>query len=87
VQFTLVGKATRANEQNAYRNAWRKLPPAILQAGGVISHHHGIGLEKSEWLPQQQGAAYGVWRGIKERLDPNHILNPGKVFAAAEDSC
>jgi alkyldihydroxyacetonephosphate synthase len=87
VQFTLVGKATRANEQNAYRNAWRKLPPAILQAGGVISHHHGIGLEKSEWLPQQQGAAYGVWRGIKERLDPNHILNPGKVFAAAEGSC
>jgi FAD/FMN-containing dehydrogenase len=56
----------------------------ILQAhGGSISAEHGIGLVKKPYLSSARSEAdIALMRGIKRVLDPNGIMNPGKLFDA-----
>lgn len=51
------------------------------ERGGVISGEHGIGIVKKAYLPYVlEGRTIGLMKGIKRLFDPNHILNPGKIF-------
>ena len=61
----------------------RALYEDVARRGGVISGEHGIGLVKKEYLPMNLGPAHlAVMRSIKRALDPEGILNPGKIFDA-----
>ncbi|OGO42337.1 MAG: hypothetical protein A2137_05460 [Chloroflexi bacterium RBG_16_58_8] len=52
-----------------------------LSLGGVLSGEHGIGLEKQRFLKKAMDpAAIEIMKKIKDILDPNHILNPGKIW-------
>jgi FAD/FMN-containing dehydrogenase len=52
--------------------------------GGSISAEHGIGLQKRDYLDYSRSAAeIALMRHLKHSLDPNGILNPGKVFSRA----
>jgi len=52
-----------------------------LDLGGTVTGEHGTGLAKRRWLELQRGAgAVRVMRAIKQALDPDGILNPGKVL-------
>jgi len=52
----------------------------LRQYGGSVSAEHGIGLEKLSWLPHSKSAAeIELMRALKRTLDPNNILNPGRV--------
>jgi FAD/FMN-containing dehydrogenase len=49
--------------------------------GGSISAEHGIGVMKRDLLPAvKDPVALDLMRGLKRMLDPNGILNPGKVL-------
>jgi glycolate oxidase len=51
------------------------------ERGGMISGEHGIGIVKKPYLPLVLDAEeISLMRGIKDFFDPNHILNPGKIF-------
>jgi len=52
---------------------------AILGAGGVMNDHHGVGLKLAPYMRAQHGAALDTLRRLKEVLDPNGIMNPGKL--------
>lgn len=53
----------------------------LRQYGGSVSAEHGIGLEKISWLPHSKSAAeIQLMRTLKRSLDPNNILNPGRVL-------
>ena len=53
----------------------------IIENGGAISGEHGIGITKARFLRAQLGdEAYLLMKKIKNLLDPNGILNPGKLF-------
>ncbi len=54
---------------------------AIVANGGTISHHHGVGEDHLRWMTAEKGAlGLEVLRAIKTTLDPNDILNPGKLI-------
>jgi glycolate oxidase len=55
-----------------------------LALGGTITGEHGVGAIKVDWLEREIGpVALDVHRAIKEALDPDGLLNPGKVFRRA----
>jgi glycolate oxidase len=53
----------------------------VLAWGGVITGEHGIGLAKKRWWPQATSdVSRDLHRKLKDVLDPNGILNPGKFI-------
>jgi alkyldihydroxyacetonephosphate synthase len=50
-----------------------------LAAGGNLSHHHGVGLNRARFVPEALGDALPVLQAVKDALDPKGILNPGKM--------
>jgi D-lactate dehydrogenase (cytochrome) len=51
-----------------------------LELSGTATGEHGVGIGKSKYMPIEHGAGLDVMRTIKQSLDPNGILNPGKIF-------
>jgi alkyldihydroxyacetonephosphate synthase len=62
-----------------YRRAWDEVTRTTLAAGGAISHHHGIGLNRGRFLADALGDGFAVLAALKGVLDPHGILNPGKL--------
>ena len=52
-----------------------------LELEGTSTGEHGVGLGKQKFMAREHGPALHVMRQIKRTLDPNGILNPGKVLA------
>lgn len=51
-----------------------------ISLGGTLSGEHGIGMAKAKYLPLEFGVeGVATLRAIKEAMDPNYILNPGKI--------
>ncbi len=74
---------------------WRELLPLVraelyrdaAARGGILSGEHGIGLAKKAYLSENLGkAAVEAMRAIKRALDPQGILNPGKIFDLTSSS-
>ncbi|PLX86990.1 MAG: glycolate oxidase subunit GlcD, partial [Desulfuromonas sp.] len=66
--------------------AIRDVFKAALELGGTMSGEHGVGIAKAPYIPLEitpQTADY--MKAIKRALDPNHILNPGKIFLDDDD--
>jgi alkyldihydroxyacetonephosphate synthase len=79
--FTFGGRGPEndaAWRESYYRRCWDVVTEATLLHGAAISHHHGIGLNRSRFLPRALGSGFDVLRGLKQTFDPNGILNPGK---------
>jgi alkyldihydroxyacetonephosphate synthase len=80
--FTFAGKPPAAEREAYYRAAWDAGQRAVLAAGGALSHHHGIGLNRARFVAEALGNGFGVLQSVKNTLDPNGILNPGKLGLA-----
>ncbi|MEU9020589.1 FAD-binding oxidoreductase [Actinomadura sp. NPDC048394] len=64
--------------------AKRAASDAIIDAGGTISHHHGVGTDHRDWYAREIGPlGAGILRAVKDRLDPAGILNPGVLVPPA----
>jgi alkyldihydroxyacetonephosphate synthase len=60
----------------------RAASEAILAAGGTISHHHGVGEDHLPWMPHEKGPiGQSLLRTLKQQMDPQGVLNPGKLIA------
>ncbi len=77
--FTFAAKVEPDDRDRYYRTAWDIGSRAVLAAGGALSHHHGVGLNRSRFVAEALGPAFDVLVATKAALDPNGILNPGKL--------
>ena len=62
-----------------YNSVWDVGIKAAVKNGGGLNDHHGIGLKLGQYMKHQYGEAFRVIQDIKNVLDPNHIMNPGKM--------
>jgi alkyldihydroxyacetonephosphate synthase len=62
-------------------SAKRAATDALLAAGGTLTHHHAVGADHRPWLEREIGPlGVEVLRGVKARLDPHGICNPGVLI-------
>ena len=77
--FTFAGQPPADQRDAFYRAAWDAGTHAVLSNGGALSHHHGVGLNRSRFMRDALGDAFDVLVAAKRALDPHGILNPGKL--------
>ncbi len=81
IYFTFAGAARDdAAALEVYDQTWRDALAATIDAGGTLSHHHGVGRSKAPAMRREQGAAVDVVRLLKREMDPAGILNPGALI-------
>ncbi len=76
IYFSFAGRGTRS----VYEAVWNAAMQAVIENGATVTHHHGVGALKAPWAAAEVGAAVEGWRTLKGQLDPNGILNPGRLF-------
>ena len=59
---------------------WHEALTTVVRCGGTISHHHGIGLMKRDFMVREHGDGARLFRALKALFDPKGIMNPGKLF-------
>ncbi len=68
-------------EMHRIEEAFKEIFAEAIRLGGTITGEHGIGVAKKSFLPKFAGdAQMRVMRELRRALDPNGILNPGKMF-------
>jgi alkyldihydroxyacetonephosphate synthase len=77
--FTFAGRPPDDERESYYRDVWNAGQHAVLAAGGALSHHHGVGLNRARFVGEALGEGFGVLQSVKDAIDPNGILNPGKL--------
>lgn len=78
--FTVV-TAQSGDPLAQWEAAKRSAGEAIVAAGGTISHHHGVGRDHREAHAAEIGElGVEILRGVKDRLDPEGVLNPGVLI-------
>ncbi|MFB6719271.1 FAD-binding oxidoreductase [Kribbella sp. NPDC056345] len=77
---TVVFDPTDPGQAERAQQAFDRIMEVGLELGGTITGEHGVGVLKRAWLAEEIGpVAVDVHRAIKAALDPQNLLNPGKV--------
>lgn len=84
IYSTFVYRA--AGDADANLERWRRLKTRVSETivahGGTISHQHGVGVDHAPYLAAEKGAlGMDLIRAMVRELDPEGIMNPGKLFA------
>ncbi len=81
VHPTILTDETDAQEMGRVEAALLEIFDKTIELGGTITGEHGVGLAKKPYLPRQfDEGSYRLMRQVKEALDPQSLLNPGKIF-------
>ena len=76
---TFIMNPTVPEQWDRVKNIALDFIEMTLRQEGTVSAEHGVGMAKSPYIGQQLGEALQVMKDIKAALDPNNILNPGKM--------
>jgi alkyldihydroxyacetonephosphate synthase len=62
-----------------HNRVWNAAMTAVMENGGLINEHHGVGLKLGRFMRRQYGDAWDYVTRLKRATDPNGIMNPGKT--------
>lgn len=78
---TFLTDERNEDEMHRVHQALDAIVQKTISLGGTITGEHGVGLAKKTWLRQQMGdRGFVLMRQVKQALDPDNLLNPGKIF-------
>jgi glycolate oxidase len=87
VHPTILTDETNKEEMERVEHALSDIFDKTIELGGTITGEHGVGLAKKPFLPRQLiDASYQLLSQVKAAIDPQGLLNPGKIFDQAEKS-
>jgi alkyldihydroxyacetonephosphate synthase len=73
--------AEEGREEEQWEQAKGAASEAIMEYGGTITHHHGIGYEHAPWMRQEVGElSLKAIEAVKGVMDPQDVMNPGKLI-------
>ncbi len=79
--FTFVARQDAGDPLAQWQTAKHDACQAIIDNGGTITHHHGIGIDHKRYLKAEDGSAgVAALRAVKRSLDPRGLMNPGKLL-------
>jgi glycolate oxidase len=76
---------TKKDQWESAKKAISQVYEYVRSVNGTTSAEHGIGLSKAESFKVEKADSLGLLACIKKALDPNNILNPGKLMQAPEN--
>jgi len=79
ISFHFRARANAGKDLELFASVWKEAMKVVRESGGTIAYRRGIGLARAPWLAEELGPAFGLLEKMKGRLDPNNILNPGKL--------
>ncbi len=72
----------RPDDLHKFRQVADEVAALVRQFQGSLAGEHGVGIARTEYLPQQLGdGLMGVMQEIKQSFDPHNLFNPGKIFS------
>jgi D-lactate dehydrogenase (cytochrome) len=80
IHVALMGKRGDDKEWDLIRQINEALVEKALELEGTCTGEHGVGLGKKHFMEREHKSSLGLMRRLKQILDPNGILNPGKIF-------
>jgi alkyldihydroxyacetonephosphate synthase len=79
--YTFLARRRPGAELEQWRAVKSAASEAITEAGGTITHHHGVGRDHLPYMRREVGElGLDALRAVKDRLDPIGIMNPGKLI-------
>lgn len=81
--FTFISRRREGEEIEQWRAVKTAACQAIVGCGGTITHHHAVGTDHAPFMEAEIGAlGVAALEAVKARLDPNGVMNPGKLLPA-----
>jgi D-lactate dehydrogenase (cytochrome) len=78
----LLADANDPDEMRRAKGFIERLAMRAIAMDGTCTGEHGVGQGKINYLEAEHGTALAAMRAIKQAIDPDNIMNPGKIFAA-----
>ena len=77
---TVIYDPNKKEDHKMIRDFSNKLVDKALELQGTVTGEHGIGINKKEYLKKQHPDNLPLMQILKKSIDPNNIMNPGKIF-------
>jgi len=83
IYFTMIAHSgLDPSALDRYDSLWSDVMTAALNAGATLSHHHGVGLQKADWIARERPEWLPIFGKVKRAFDPENRFNPGKMGLA-----
>jgi D-lactate dehydrogenase (cytochrome) len=80
LHMEILGVPENTSEWQKVQEAGEEVVRFALECNGTSTGEHGIGIGKRKFMEKEHGPGVKVMKQIKALLDPNGIMNPGKIF-------
>ena len=80
LHMEILGNLEEERRWQRVQEAGDEIVNFALECGGTATGEHGVGIGKKKFMKREHGESLKLMKRIKELLDPNGIMNPGKIF-------
>ena len=80
LHMEILGNLEEERRWQRVQEAGEEIVNFALECGGTATGEHGVGIGKKKFMKREHGESLKLMKRIKELLDPNGIMNPGKIF-------